>query len=136
MEGGGSLPVPVARKWVRKVFRFLEPRPRARYTGALFTFMSAGLVENLSLRSPCSSYSSTTRSTVQTANLALLWDQAMQVTFAAPSCRGKAGNDKPKCCSRTPKAFLVLLLLVRLLSVFLQTKRCPLSILVSQALKP
>lgn len=49
------------------------------------TFGSAGLVENLSLLSPCSSYNRTTLSTVHTANLALLGDQAMHVTFAAPS---------------------------------------------------
>lgn len=60
-----------------------------RAHGVFPTFMSAGLVENLSLRSPCSSYSRTTLSTVQTANLALFWDQAMQVTLAEPSCGGE-----------------------------------------------
>lgn len=46
---------------------------------------SKGLVENLSLLSPCSSYSSTTRSTVHTANLVLFGAQAIHVTLAAPS---------------------------------------------------
>lgn len=53
------------------------------------TFGSRGLVENLSLLSPCSSYSSTTRSTVHTANLELFRAQAIHVTLAAPSFIGQ-----------------------------------------------
>lgn len=62
------------------------------------TFESRGLVENLSLLSPCSSYSSTTRSTVHTANLVLFGAQAMHVTLAAPSWRkrGKRLEKEPK----------------------------------------
>lgn len=52
----------------------------------LLTLESAGLVENLSLFSPCSSYSKTTLSTVHTANLLLFGAHVIQVTFAAPSC--------------------------------------------------
>lgn len=88
--------MPVARKQARKPSRFIRSHQQIKVPVSIpFTFMSAGLVENLSLRSPCSSYSKTTRSTVQTANLALFWDHAMQVTFAAPSCRGRGGKNNP-----------------------------------------
>ena len=51
----------------------------------LHTDGSPGLVENLSLFSPCSSNKSMTRSVETTAILALLGDQAIAVIFAAPS---------------------------------------------------
>lgn len=51
------------------------------------TLGSAGFVVNLSLFSPCSSYSITTLSIVHTANFALFGAQAIQVTLAAPSYR-------------------------------------------------
>ena len=88
--------MPVSRKQDRKFSRFIGSHQQIKvHMNIPFTFMSAGLVENLSLRSPCSSYSNTTRSTVQTANLALFWDHAMQVTFAAPSCRSKGAKINP-----------------------------------------
>lgn len=49
----------------------------------IVTLEATGLVENLSLFSPCSSYSSTTLSAVQTASLQLLGAQAMHATLEA-----------------------------------------------------
>ena len=66
-----------------------QPGPRT------LTLASAGLVENLSRRSPCSSYSSTTRSAVHTAKRPLLADQAMQVTRAVPSCGTHTQPQRP-----------------------------------------
>jgi hypothetical protein len=49
-------------------------------------FGSAGLVENLSRRSPFSSHKCTTRSVVTMASRRLLEDQEMAVTLAIVSC--------------------------------------------------
>lgn len=49
----------------------------------IVTLEATGLVENLSLFSPCSSYSSTTLSAVQTASLQLFGAQAMHATLEA-----------------------------------------------------
>lgn len=50
-----------------------------------FTFESAGLRENLSLFSPCSSNNRTTRSDVHTASFWLLFEKAIAQILAAPS---------------------------------------------------
>ena len=57
-----------------------------------FTFGSAGLVENLSLFSPRSSNSWTTRSAVTTANFLLFGAHATAVTRATPSCEENDSN--------------------------------------------
>ena len=60
-----------------------QAMPRTTYV--LAPLGSAGLVENLSRRSPRSSHRCTTRSVVTMANFLLLADQQMPVTFAMPS---------------------------------------------------
>ena len=61
-----------------------QAMPRTTYV--LAALASAGLVENLSLRSPFSSQRWTTLSVVTIASRRLLDDQQMEVTLAMVSC--------------------------------------------------
>lgn len=62
------------------ILRFGEPTQGFR-CNIIVTLEATGLVENLSLFSPCSSYNNTTLSAVQTASLQLFGAQAMHATL-------------------------------------------------------